>query len=70
MILQKQSAVFSYNFWHSKEHTTAWRYQTLSKIVTMIIIIITVIIIIIIIIMDMMMIMISIKKNFYDIDKS
>ena len=68
MILQKQSAVFSYNFWHSKEHTTAWRYQTLSKIVTMIIIIITVIIIIII--MDMMMIMISIKKNFYDIDKS
>ena len=69
MILQKQSAVFSYNFWHSKEHTTVWRYQTLSKIVTMIMIIITVIIIIIII-MDMMMIMISIKKNFYDIDKS
>ena len=67
MILQKQSAVFSYNFWHSKEHTTVLRYQTLSKIVIVIMIIIITIIIIII---DMIMIMISIKNNFYDIDKS
>ena len=69
MILQKQSAVFSYNFWHSKEHTTVLRYQTLSKIIIMIIIIV-IIIIIIIIIIDMIMIMISIKNNFYDSDKS
>ena len=67
LILQKQSAVFSYNFWHSKEHTTVLRYQTLSKIVIMTTMII---IIIIIIIIDMIMIMISIKNNFYDGDKS